>query len=579
MEYTPGVCPLCTEVCPFQKLLAGQACSHALCPPCAEATRLCVPPVCTLCGADASGPWSPLATAADDDRCPPSPSLLTAARCAAETLSRVNRAAEAVALSLATPLPPPALQLQRTRYKALSAQAEEVQVAHGVLAGAVAAASAGLVVDLPRLHRLIAQALEQPDPVADSFVEVVPGTPDRLRMLRVDASKCSVRPRGVRSHNPAEAGPEPPTLLVHLRDDLGRPLADPGPQDLQVLLDGLEAEPVASGGEGEEGLLVFALPGTPGTWVHVEVRVRASAERTNVPVPGWQGRRLCTGAPFALARVREVGCVPPRVANCAASQDGRWLATTYHNNSMVHLFDLDADRLAVTVTLLSRAYGLAFCASVGRDEELGPSPSSLLLCIPSAGVLEEMGVFPSYDAPRRRAWLPGCASVAVLRNHLPRYAVASTFPSAPLLVLDHTWRVLKQVAVPLALSGVGTWGDKRKSHALWAGVRPSEPLMRLRNKIENALVRAGVEPDRRKFHPHVTLARTGASPAHRIGEFIAGHGAFATQSFAVNEFVLFSSFLSHSGAIYTPEASFPLGDHYERQSAWLENAEDMTDAI
>ena len=131
----------------------------------------------------------------------------------------------------------------------------------------------------------------------------------------------------------------------------------------------------------------------------------------------------------------------------------------------------------------------------------------------------------------------------------------------------------------LALSGVGTWGDKRKSHALWAGVRPSEPLMRLRNKIENALVRAGVEPDRRKFHPHVTLARTGASPAHRIGEFIAGHGAFATQSFAVNEFVLFSSFLSHSGAIYTPEASFPLGDHYERQSAWLENAEDMTDAI
>ena len=455
MEYTPGVCPLCTEVCPFQKLLAGQACSHALCPPCAEATRLCVPPVCTLCGADASGPWSPLATAADDDRCPPSPSLLTAARCAAETLSRVNRAAEAVALSLATPLPPPALQLQRTRYKALSAQAEEVQVAHGVLAGAVAAASAGLVVDLPRLHRLIAQALEQPDPVADSFVEVVPGTPDRLRMLRVDASKCSVRPRGVRSHNPAEAGPEPPTLLVHLRDDLGRPLADPGPQDLQVLLDGLEAEPVASGGEGEEGLLVFALPGTPGTWVHVEVRVRASAERTNVPVPGWQGRRLCTGAPFALARVREVGCVPPRVANCAASQDGRWLATTYHNNSMVHLFDLDADRLAVTFTLLSRAYGLAFCASVGRDEELGPSPSSLLLCIPSAGVLEEMGVFPSYDAPRRRAWLPGCASVAVLRNHLPRYAVASTFPSAPLLVLDHTWRVLKQVAVPLALSGVG----------------------------------------------------------------------------------------------------------------------------
>jgi 2'-5' RNA ligase len=115
-------------------------------------------------------------------------------------------------------------------------------------------------------------------------------------------------------------------------------------------------------------------------------------------------------------------------------------------------------------------------------------------------------------------------------------------------------------AFPLSLDGIGNFGNGGRPRAIWAGVARNPALEHLHGKIESALVRSGLPPEGRKFTPHVTLARVKSAKSGRVGEFVAAHNPFQTEPFQVTEFTLFSSFLSHSGAIHTAEAVYPLDD-------------------
>jgi RNA 2',3'-cyclic 3'-phosphodiesterase len=109
----------------------------------------------------------------------------------------------------------------------------------------------------------------------------------------------------------------------------------------------------------------------------------------------------------------------------------------------------------------------------------------------------------------------------------------------------------------LNLEGVGQFGDA-KPHALWAGVRPIPPLMRLTAKIEQALQRVGLPPETRRYMPHITLARLRGAAPNRVAAFLAEYALFRAEPFAVEEFVLYSSHLGRSGAHYRVEAVYPL---------------------
>ncbi len=111
----------------------------------------------------------------------------------------------------------------------------------------------------------------------------------------------------------------------------------------------------------------------------------------------------------------------------------------------------------------------------------------------------------------------------------------------------------------LTLEGVGHFETSRQPRALWAGVARNEALSRLRDSVEGAVQRAGLAAEGRKFMPHVTLARLKDAPGGRVQAFLANHSLFRSRSFPVTTFTLFSSFLSKNGAIYRPEAEFPLG--------------------
>ncbi len=112
----------------------------------------------------------------------------------------------------------------------------------------------------------------------------------------------------------------------------------------------------------------------------------------------------------------------------------------------------------------------------------------------------------------------------------------------------------------LALTGVDAFANRHRARTLWAGVTPCPELMRLQAKIEAGLQRAGLEPERRKFSPHVTLARLSSAPRERVHAFLSQHGLFRTEMFPVHSFILYSSHLSRSGAIHQAEVEYPLMD-------------------
>ena len=110
----------------------------------------------------------------------------------------------------------------------------------------------------------------------------------------------------------------------------------------------------------------------------------------------------------------------------------------------------------------------------------------------------------------------------------------------------------------LEITGLGHFESAGKVRVLWAGVERNERLFHLYGRIESALIRAGLEPEERKFFPHITLARLKAAPVRRVADFLRANGPFRAGPVPVTRFVLFSSFLSRSGAVYRAEEIYPL---------------------
>ena len=109
----------------------------------------------------------------------------------------------------------------------------------------------------------------------------------------------------------------------------------------------------------------------------------------------------------------------------------------------------------------------------------------------------------------------------------------------------------------IALNGVGRF-DQRRTGALWAGVGPKDQLKTLAQKVERACQSAGLPPERRAFHPHITLARWGRGVPD-LSSFIDCHSGLKSAPWEVREFTLYESRLSRDGAHYEPIAAYPLG--------------------
>jgi 2'-5' RNA ligase len=98
----------------------------------------------------------------------------------------------------------------------------------------------------------------------------------------------------------------------------------------------------------------------------------------------------------------------------------------------------------------------------------------------------------------------------------------------------------------------------RKPRAIVATVEPVQPLLELQAEHERLMQRLGLEPEGRKFTPHVTLARLRDSSSIDVADYLSARGPIFGSSFRVSRFVLFSAKASVGGGPYVVEADYPL---------------------
>jgi 2'-5' RNA ligase len=116
---------------------------------------------------------------------------------------------------------------------------------------------------------------------------------------------------------------------------------------------------------------------------------------------------------------------------------------------------------------------------------------------------------------------------------------------------------IDEPAFELRLQGFGAFGGNQP-RTLWAGVEPSPWLDALARANDRAARSAGLPPDKHGFKPHVTLARLKNTRPEAVAGVLERLGAFRSEPFTVERFVLFSSRPKVGGGPYVVEDSFPL---------------------
>ena len=98
---------------------------------------------------------------------------------------------------------------------------------------------------------------------------------------------------------------------------------------------------------------------------------------------------------------------------------------------------------------------------------------------------------------------------------------------------------------------------KGRVHTLWAGIAPDAGLARLRQRIERICEVCGIEPDHRRYHPHITLARINRA-AGPLAPFLSQTAALRLGPWIVEDYLLYESHLHPEGSLYEPVMRYPL---------------------
>ena len=104
-----------------------------------------------------------------------------------------------------------------------------------------------------------------------------------------------------------------------------------------------------------------------------------------------------------------------------------------------------------------------------------------------------------------------------------------------------------------------SWFGGAKPRAIVAKVKADPALVDLQAEQERRLRRIGIEPETRKYTPHVTLARLRGGGQAAVANYLAERGALIAESFTAQRFVLYSAREGSGGGRYVVEAAYPLG--------------------
>lgn len=156
-----------------------------------------------------------------------------------------------------------------------------------------------------------------------------------------------------------------------------------------------------------------------------------------------------------------------------------------------------------------------------------------------------------------RGGLPGARWIDPENYHLTLRFIGDVDDTVAHEVASMLGRI-RRGAFELQFEGLSSFGG-RKPRAVVATLSPSQPLIEVQAEQERMMQRIGLEPEGRKYIPHVTLARLRDSSSRQVAEYLAARGLFRTSPFRVSRFVLFSSRDSVGGGPYVVEEAYPLG--------------------
>lgn len=98
-----------------------------------------------------------------------------------------------------------------------------------------------------------------------------------------------------------------------------------------------------------------------------------------------------------------------------------------------------------------------------------------------------------------------------------------------------------------------------KPTALYAVIKPNEPLMQLAASQERLMQQLGLEPDSRRFTPHITIGRCKNVTAAAVARYLSQHGAAQVGlSYQPTRLALYSARDSRGGGPYKIEQTWPL---------------------
>ena len=124
--------------------------------------------------------------------------------------------------------------------------------------------------------------------------------------------------------------------------------------------------------------------------------------------------------------------------------------------------------------------------------------------------------------------------------------------------IDHALGMIRSRPFNLVLRGVDAFEKSGRFSTLWVGVEKNEELNLLQSKIEGALQRIGLSADRKRFAPHVSLARVDKTLPEKVIAYVQTHNLFRAPTVSVEQFTLFSSRLGKEAAVYSPEVTYDL---------------------
>ena len=85
------------------------------------------------------------------------------------------------------------------------------------------------------------------------------------------------------------------------------------------------------------------------------------------------------------------------------------------------------------------------------------------------------------------------------------------------------------------LQGLMSFGG-RKPRAVVATIAPSKPLIELQAELERMMQRIGLDPEGRKFIPHVTLARLHDASDRDVADYLSLRGYFPSKAFLAEHY-------------------------------------------